>query len=151
MVSDYKAMSQYVPGLIFSGWQFEWLWEGNEDKSLQRALGVYYQIDSLVQGLMSCRNQIQCLKYFLIKAHYPEVKLESTISMLTDTCFIRDIAHKSWGCQPCLTATEQTIIRYVKSVCQIGYRPTIKQYVGPLVYNENLLQVMLNLIFSSKL
>ena len=26
-VSGYKAMSQYVPGHIFSGWQVGWLWE----------------------------------------------------------------------------------------------------------------------------
>ena len=44
---------------------------------------------ALVWGLMSCKNQIKCLEYFLIKAYYPHVEPVSIISMLTDTSFIR--------------------------------------------------------------
>ena len=44
---------------------------GTPGQIISVGISPHYQIGSLVLGLMSCGNQIKCLKYFLIKAYYP--------------------------------------------------------------------------------
>ena len=56
---------------------------------------------------MSCKNQIKCLEYFLIKAYYPHVEPVSIVSMLTDTSFIRTHCSDTHS-ENIYTCTQQT-------------------------------------------